>query len=56
MKSASSSTMLVERRSFGPLVVTKGHGHRMYTEPRESEHDEEGHNYNMTLSSSTWRH
>ena len=41
-----------ERRSFGPLVVTKGTVTRMSTEPRESEYDEEGHNYNMTLSSS----
>jgi len=41
-----------ERRSFGPLVITKGTVTRMSTEPRESEYDEEGHNYNMTLSSS----
>jgi hypothetical protein len=41
-----------ERRSYGPLVVTKGTVTRMSTEPRESEYDDEGHNYNMTLSSS----
>jgi len=41
-----------EKRSYGPLVITKGTVSRMSTEPRESEYDEEGHNYNMTLSSS----
>lgn len=41
-----------ERRSFGPLVITKGTVTRMSTEPRESEYDDEGFNYNMTLSSS----
>jgi len=41
-----------ERRSYGPLVVTKGTVTRMSTEPRESDYDDEGHNYNMTLSSS----
>lgn len=41
-----------ERRSFGPLIITKGTVTRMSTEPRESEYDDEGHNYNMTLSSS----
>jgi len=41
-----------ERRSYGPLVVTKGTVTRMSTEPRDSDYDDEGHNYNMTLSSS----
>jgi len=41
-----------DKRAYGPLVITKGTITRMSTEPRESEYDDEGHNYNMTLSSS----
>ena len=41
-----------EKRAYGPLVITKGTVSRMSTEPRDSEYDEEGHNYSMTLSSS----
>jgi len=41
-----------EKRAYGPLVITKGTITRMSTEPRESEFDEEGFNYSMTLSSS----
>ena len=37
--------------TYGPLVVTKGTVNRMSTEPRDSEYDPEGFNYNMTLSS-----
>jgi hypothetical protein len=37
--------------SYGPLVITKGTINRMSTESRESEYDDEGHNYSMSLSS-----
>ena len=37
--------------TYGPLVVTNGTVNRMSTEPRDSEYDPEGFNYNMTLSS-----
>lgn len=40
-----------EKRFFGPLVITKATVTRLSTEPRESEYDDEGFNYNMTLSS-----
>jgi len=36
----------------GPLVFTKGTISRMSTEPRDSQYDPEGYNYNMTLQSS----
>lgn len=37
--------------TYGPLVITKGTINSMNTEPRDSEYDPEGFNYNMTLSS-----
>ena len=37
--------------TYGPLIITKGTVNRMSTEPRDSEYDPEGFNYNMTLSS-----
>jgi hypothetical protein len=40
-----------ERKSYGPLVITKGTINRLNTEPRDSDYDDEGHNYNMTLNS-----
>ncbi len=37
--------------TYGPLIITKGTINSMNTEPRDSEYDPEGFNYNMTLSS-----
>ena len=41
-----------EKKSWGPLVFTRGMVSTLNTEPRESEYDPEGHNYSMTLTSS----
>lgn len=37
--------------TYGPLIITKGTINSMNTQPRDSEYDPEGFNYNMTLSS-----
>tara|TARA_R100001463_G_scaffold45773_2_gene94211 strand:- start:2113 stop:3402 length:1290 start_codon:yes stop_codon:yes gene_type:complete len=41
-----------ERKTWGPLVITKGTVVSMSTERRETEFDPDGYNYSMTLSSS----
>lgn len=40
-----------ERKTWGPLIITKGTITSMSTEPRDTEYDPDGYNYSMTLSS-----